>query len=133
MAPKIIENLSKIRPGGDQWPLILLFLAFWSDAKNTWIFDASPVAQQIRKIGPSSGLKPIQGKRQMPGDPVFMGHGPRAAPFRARVPGTKVQRTRYRTRNRPEEGSNTPKGRWPGEFKNSFQYFYVLPIEIGVL
>ncbi len=35
MVPKIIENWLKIRPGGDQWSLILRFLAFWSDAKNT--------------------------------------------------------------------------------------------------
>ena len=46
---QIIENWSKIRPGGDQWPLILRFWAFWSDAKNTWVFDASPVVKKSEK------------------------------------------------------------------------------------
>ena len=55
-----------------------------------------------------------------------MGAWTRAAPFRARVPGTKVRGTRYKTRNRQEEGSNTPKGQWPGEFSpiNSTSFCY---------
>ena len=95
--------------------MIIRFLAFWSDAKKAWIFDASPMVQKIGKIGPSSGLKLIGSERLTTRCPVFMAQGPRAAPFRVRIPGTKVQRTRYRTRNKPEEGSNTPVGRWPGE------------------
>ena len=100
----MLGNCSQYRSGTDLGPLIIDFLAFWSDAKNTWIFDASPVVQKIGKIGPSSGLKPIGSERLTTECPVFMGQGPRAAPFRVRIPGTKVQITRYRARNRPEEG-----------------------------
>ena len=83
-----IENWSKIRPGGDQWPLILRFLAFWSDAKNTWIFDASPVAQKIRKIGPSSGQRPLPRERGT----TFWELGPQGGAFSrayTRYKGTK--------------------------------------------
>ena len=43
------------------------------------------MAQKIRKIGPSSSLKPIGSNRLTTECPVFMGQDPRAAPFHARA------------------------------------------------
>ena len=84
MLPKIIENLSKNRSGADLGPLIVGFLAFWSDAKKSRFVDASLNGQKVRKIGPRSALEPIQGKRPELDWCIIGSQGPRAAPFRAR-------------------------------------------------
>ena len=50
MAPQIHENRFKKGSGIDLGPFIIDFLAFWSDAKNTWIFDAFLEAQKSEKL-----------------------------------------------------------------------------------
>ena len=49
MVPKIHENRSKNGSGTDLGPLIIDFLAFWSDAKKTRFFDAFLEAQKSEK------------------------------------------------------------------------------------
>ena len=45
------ENRSKNGSGTDLGPLIIDFVAFWSDAKKSCFVDAFLEAQKIRKIG----------------------------------------------------------------------------------
>ena len=56
MAPKIIENWSKNRPGADLGPLILGFWAFWHDDKKSRIFGTPLVGQKIGKFAQGAAL-----------------------------------------------------------------------------
>ena len=92
------------------------FFSIFEDSKNRRFFDVSPVAQQIGKIGPSGNIKPIQGKRLDPQVSVFGNQRPREPAFSRAQANRKRAKGKQQTRNKPKKGSNTPIGRWPGEF-----------------
>ena len=113
--PKINGKLSKIRPGGDQWPLIRRFLSFWNDAKEHVFLNGFPWTNILGKIGPSGGQEPIQGQRVELEVSIFGNQGPREPPFSRAQANRKRAKGKQETRNKPKKGSNTPIGRWPGE------------------
>ena len=96
--------------------LMLPCLPIFEDARNHRFFDASPVGQQIRKIGPYGNIKPIQGKRLELQLSIFGNQGPREPRFSRAQANRKRAKGKKETRNKPEKGSNTPIGRWLGEF-----------------
>ena len=48
---------------------------------------------------------------------IFGNQGPREPPFSRAQANRKRAKGKQETRNKPKKGSNTPIGRWPGEFK----------------
>ena len=111
----------KNRPSAPKGRLIRPFFSIFEDSKNHRFFDASPVAQKIGKIGQSGGQEPIQVKRL--GLEWWMSGiwGPRAAPFRVRKPTGKELKGNKKQETSQKEGSDTPIGRWPGEFPRELQ------------
>ena len=73
---------------------------------------------KIGKIGKSCGREPIQGKRLDPQVSIFGNQGPREPPFSRAQANRKRAKGKQETRNKPKKGSNTPIGRWPGEFSS---------------
>ena len=71
---------------------------------------------KIGKIGPSANIKPIRGKRLELQVSIFGNLGPREPPFSRAQANRKRAKGKEETRNKPKKGSNTPIGRWPGEF-----------------
>ena len=95
MTPKINEHLSKTRSRADLGPLILGFLAFWSDAKKTLIFHTSPNAPKIRKIAPRSGLGRLCCELRT----TSWGSGPQGGHARDKILGTRYKVQRYKGTN----------------------------------
>ena len=61
-------------------------------------------------------IKPIQGKRLDLQVSIFGNQGPKEPPFSRAQANRKRAKGKQETRNKPKKGSNTPIGRWPGEF-----------------
>ena len=135
MAPKMLENWSKNRPGADLGPLILGFLAFWHDAKNSRIFGTPLVAPKIGKIGPRSGQEASFPQRRVAGlSPTVPFSGiwapgrPRVREAKSQKPkakgywhkGTRVQGYKGTRLQKREQGffkgSNTPKAKGLANF-----------------
>ena len=89
MLPKIVEKISKNQSGADLGPLIVGFLAFWSDAKKSRFFEACQNVQKVRKIGPRSAREPIQGERPEPQWWIIGSQGPQGGAFSRAVPTGK--------------------------------------------
>ena len=99
MPPKINENWSKNRSGADLGPLIVGFLAFWSDAKKSRIFDASPVGQKSGKSDKQAAWRAPRRERGT----TFWELGPWGGALFAR--GSYKQRAKE-TRNMKQETRN---------------------------
>ena len=115
------------RPSGHKARLILQFLLFWGDSRNRWFFDVTGERPKIYKIRPWS----VQGLERTQRGSC---DGTR---FRCKCPQGRTPRVYYQNTNtgiiknrfentgfiktgykKSESGSNTPMGRWPGEFFN---------------
>ena len=109
MPPKIIENWSKNRSGADLGPLIVGFLAFWSDAKKSRFFDTSPVGQKSGKSDKQAAWRASRCERGT----TFWDLGPQGGAFSRAFCHRQRANKLVRTGERQEEGSNTPVARGP--------------------